>query len=518
MVAFDPIAIARACRTDDLHLAVERGRAAFEPDGLGNAGQATVAAIVPAFMVGEGALMAAALREALAWIEEAEAGDEQYGDDPRLAALLRKRALGIGRWLIGGAPGRPLWRAASELSAAVVKAEPPAPYVLSDHMLDCLLAGTPERAIAAAALADPEDKEAAAALAIARAAGAPGRDVAAAIGALYCERLDYWLKERVFRRVAMWAMAAWFDTGLATGAEAALLAAYAFLPDVALPPALVARGWTDAPGPVLVPMPAGTTLARLDLAVTALGLARDPDRATPPKGTAFASWTGATGDDGEIDYSADRDQAHVAIRGRRAAMLGNVLATLFGTARAPSPETALADLLTPPPGAAASPNGTLRWHALRAAVAAAGPANATLVRSLAAAGLRDSDWRVRMAAVLATGRLRLADLAEQAMAAPVPAAGTSGLDQEDRRALLALRHAARNLALDLAPGEGIAGERGSDVLGARIAYQRDLRAFIEQPQDEAADRAGAFVAALLGDPAPLGQAAPARWGRWLDRP
>lgn len=91
----------------------------------------------------------------------------------------------------------------------------------------------------------------------------------------------------------------------------------------------------------------------------------------------------------------------------------------------------------------------------------------------------------------------------------MPEAGTSGLGQEERRALLALRHAARNLAAGLDPADSLAGEPGA-VLERRVAYQRQLRALLERPVAEAGDPAAGFVAILLGDPS----AEKARLPRW----
>ncbi len=244
-------------------------------------------------------------------------------------------------------------------------------------------------------------------------------------------------------------------------------------------------------------------------------LRRDPDLghiAIPDSDcVSFASWSGAVGDRREVDFHHDPDAGatRLEVRGPGADVLADALAAALGGRRAPAPEAALADLLTPPSGAPVSATGTVRWEMLRAAVAAATPETMGLIRALLIAGLHDPDWRVRMAAVLATGRLKLGDLAEQAFAAPVPETGTSGLGQEERRMLLALRHAARNLALGLDPADSLAGEPG-EILDRRVAYQRRLRELLERPVTEAIDPAATFVAILLGDPS----AEHARLPRW----
>jgi hypothetical protein len=94
----------------------------------------------------------------------------------------------------------------------------------------------------------------------------------------------------------------------------------------------------------------------------------------------------------------------------------------------------------------------LRLAALRALVELAAAATPEIERVVAGA-LEDPDWRVRMAAVLAVGRLQLSRLANRARGAAVPAAGgrlgendrrggNDRLSEDDRRALLALRDAA----------------------------------------------------------------------------
>lgn len=160
----------------------------------------------------------------------------------------------------------------------------------------------------------------------------------------------------------------------------------------------------------------------------------------------------------------------------------------------PTPAEPLAALLRVPPGARDPANAARRREVLR--IVLAGPAEPMLTQALLAAGLDDPDGRVRMVAVLAVGRLKLADLAKRAMAAPVPAAGTDGFGQEDRRTLLALRHAAHDLALGLPPGTGVAG--GPDSRPGRIAHQTGLHGLLAGTGPSGDPRADALVADLLG--------------------
>jgi hypothetical protein len=274
------------------------------------------------------------------------------------------------------------------------------------------------------------------------------------------------------------------------------------------------------PASIMVALPPGTTAADVAAAASVTAdFTRDPDRAgassTGGKRTSFASWSGREGDDREIDFHSDSGiaAAWLEVRGRNAGTLGETLGRELRGRIAPSADAALADLMTPPRGRPTSASGAMRWRSLQAALTAGEGGNA-LLRPLIAAGLNDPDWRVRMLAVLATGRLRLAELAKAAMAARVPDAGTSGLDREDRRSLLALRHAAHNLALGLETANGIVG--APDVLGKRVAYQERLRRLIDTPPATITDRASALVALLTGRPRAPGHALPGDWREWMD--
>jgi hypothetical protein len=254
---------------------------------------------------------------------------------------------------------------------------------------------------------------------------------------------------------------------------------------------------------------------RLDAIIGKWGLQRDPDRTAQPGLPAFASWSEDNGSDNEIDYHAPvGETSWLELRGADAGTLAAELAKAVGIDKAPTEDNSLEDLLALPRAPATSAMGDLRWQALRESVAAAVPANASLVRTLVAAGLQDGDWRVRMTAVLATGRLGLNDLAQRALAASVPAAGTSGLDQEDRRALLALRQAAHDLASGTEPGKRGREPGDPDLSQKGIAFQRQLRAMLRTPPAKCSDRASGLVMTLL-DPGETDSADfPSRWRSW----
>ncbi len=265
---------------------------------------------------------------------------------------------------------------------------------------------------------------------------------------------------------------------------------------------------------VVLPDTAG--FARVEDAVVAAELVRDGDAVTRAVGSSgapdFASWSAAGGR--EVDYH-DADGARwLAVRGPGAAALAQSLAAALGGAEAGDPVAALAAVVTVRSrDAALGAMGRLRWQSLRAAVAAAVPENAVAVTALLMAGLADPDWRVRMTAVIAVGRLRLAGLAVGALAAPVPAAGRDGLGQEDRRMLLALARAAHDRAAGLVPG----GESPDPAVAERRrALQAALHAALERLPARATNRAEALLLGLIGGRAAIGAKVPGQWAAWLD--
>jgi hypothetical protein len=522
MTGFDPIALARACRAEGaLSLPVDRPRDGFAPNALGHAGEDSASAILSAWLVGEGARFAVQLDRAIEWLETADQRDERYGDDPVFHAMLRRRALALGRWSRDGDDCRAIWRAAAEAGTAVIAGAPPplAPHALADHLLDWLHAGEPDMVLAAAARhpGAEGDSEVRTALALADAfrASPPRADAGlmAEAGGLFHSRVGTWLYNGAFMRVAAWCKLAFFDTGVTSDPGAALLMIYPYLPGVPVPPRLADRGWRDAPGDALVTLPPAAALARIGGLAAAIGLARDPDAvARRPDAPEFASWSGRDGDDREVDYHAQADARWLEVRGRDAGVLAGAMAAALQGTIAPDVTSALAELLTAPAGARGA-NGATRWRILRAAVAAFGEANRPFVQALIRAGLKDPDWRVRMAAVLAIGRLRLASLADGATAAAAPRAGEDGIDQEDRRALLAFRIAAHDRALGLpagAPASDLA-----DVTARRRDYQRGLHALLNGSADAAWGREAALLAALLDGPEAVRGRVPGAWRGWL---
>lgn len=249
-----------------------------------------------------------------------------------------------------------------------------------------------------------------------------------------------------------------------------------------------------------------SAFADIAAAIERCGLIRDPDRGgveIDGEGRpSLASWSGAEGDEREVDYRQDgmAGIAWLELRGSGAAELAGRLAAQIGARDIGTTEELLAGLMTGPSAARRhgdTANGAGRWQMLRAAVAAYGPANAMLVRSMIRAGLRDADWRVRMTAMLATGRLRLADLAPLAMTARVPEAGKAGVRQEERRMLLALRQASHDFALGLPPSTGPGEGMAAEIAARRRDFQAKLHRLLGG--DDIDDvRATALFSTLLG--------------------
>jgi hypothetical protein len=154
----------------------------------------------------------------------------------------------------------------------------------------------------------------------------------------------------------------------------------------------------------------------------------------------------------------------------RAPRLAEILETIAFVARGHVTDTRGAPLTldgirTHGPGDPA-PTAVLAWTAALALIAegAATPEAEALVSHV----LEDEDWRPRMTAVLAVGRLRLSALADRARSAEVPPLG-NGIEDDDRRALLALREVAaaraegRELDRPHHPDPGVEAQRAAFV-------------------------------------------------------
>jgi hypothetical protein len=524
MTDFDPVSLAEHCRSEGLYLGVDRPAAEFDASDRARIAAFDLEGIVSAWLVGEARRFQPALVRTASWLAaaDAELGD---GDSEGLFGVVRRRrALETARWLLG-VDGRSAAAEAASAGAARLTQRPRlGPHELAEHLCDWLLAGDPAGAIAAAAAypPDPADIEAAMALRLAAAGNAADdRDVLAAAGQMLALQLESWLYNGAFVRIANWTRLIFVDSGIAGDAESGLLAVYAFLDGVGVPPALAKRGWRGSADSAVVALP-DASLRRVDRLAVVLGLRRDAD-AVPqdPAAPTFSSWTAPRPDDREIDWHDADGRQWLEVRGRAAGVLAGVLATALSGRVTDDPARALAAVLTVPRHhSALEANGAMRWATLRAAVATAAPETMPLVTTLVRAGLRDPDWRVCMTAMLAVGKLRLAALAEGAMAVKVPPAGESGLGSEDRRALLALRQAAHDRALGLPPSTGPGEGMPADIAAKRRAHQQHLHALLADAAVKVAvtDTAALIMAALLESGQLRNPIYPGRWRAWLDRP
>ncbi|MBW9114631.1 hypothetical protein JNB88_13345 [Rhizobium cauense] len=215
------------------------------------------------------------------------------------------------------------------------------------------------------------------------------------------------------------------------------------------------------------------------VAIEEQGLVRDPDRGSVEVDASgrpsFASWSGGEGDDLEIDFHSKDNVSWLALRGERVAGVAETLASRLGAIDVGSVEDAFVAAMERPRRSGTSTRGNSSgWHILQTAVACYSDANSTLVRSLIRAGLSDPDWRVRMTAMLAIGRLGLADLAPLAMKAEVPQVGRKAVSQQDRRLLMALRQAAHDVGLGLPPSSGPGDGKDEAVAALRRSFQAEL--------------------------------------------
>ena len=511
MTDFDPLAVAAQCRAG-LYLTLDDA-VDLDAAGRGRAAAVALNAIVAGWIVGEAATMAPRLEKAARWLVQSDA---QLGDtDPEGAfgVQRRRRALGTAQWL-RGEDARPAFAGAARAGVLhLATATQIAPWEPADHLCDLLLAGDAADARAAfeALTLAPDSRAGPLTLALATDGPADDPTIATALAGALSTALD----EGDPVRAAIWCHLAFAAAAGVANPEGALLMAWAYLPHLPVPPALAARGWTDGDAPMVVALPPGTPFVNVERLASFAGLARDtdavPQEMTPP---VLASWTGPHPAAREIDWHNVDGARWLDVRGEATGSFAGALAACLGGRIATDPATSLAGMLEVPRGDAnLSDSGTLRWTALRAAIAAAIPETAVLVSSLIEAGLADPDWRVRMTAILGTGRLRLARLADAAMAAAVPPAGADGLEQEDRRMLLALRQAAADRARGAAPW----GQSDDpEVAAKRRAHQTRLHARLETLPVSPEDRTDALLLALLGGPAALGDNALGCWRPWLE--
>lgn len=155
----------------------------------------------------------------------------------------------------------------------------------------------------------------------------------------------------------------------------------------------------------------------------------------------------------------------------------------------------------------------LRWAGLRQLADLAIPPSPGIER-LIGGGLQDDDWRVRMTAVLAVARRRLAQLARGAAMAAIPQTDV-GLREDDRRVLLALR----DIAVAFAQERSVEGLRplhsNAEIAGRRVRFLSQALEFVEADVSPGPSSPVHLLRALSCPDAINIDQVPSEWRKWL---
>jgi len=502
MVNFDPPRRAAILRQDGIS-ALDQPVGGLEPGKLGRVAAFAMETTVSAWLVGEGAHFSQELAKAGEWLE----GDEQQLHDNDAEGVFglrrRRRALAMARWL-----SRDDWRQMLQSAACLPLVPPLAPWEEEDALLDWLLAA-PDCAPPVVSPSPERQTELLVGLAQAswrKTDAALDARVLGELGELLRQTVPEWLDGGAFVRVASWLRLA--ASGIAAAPDTVLRLAYALVPGLALPPALGGAGWSDAAAGTAVLGRPGD-FGKVEQMAALLGLTRDPDAvaqaSSPPL---FASWTRHPDFGLELDWHAPQAQTPwVEVRGEGAGRLAALLAEASAGRIAPSPDEALADLLTVAPAASASAgDGEMRWTMLAALLAIPAAAQRNLVASMVTAGLKDPDWRVRMVALWGVGTLRLKDLVGAARHVRLPPIDFAGLSVEDRHTLLAMRELAQ-LRAEEKPAM-------SDKTGPKAAFQAEIDALFDAFASRPRSRSEALIMALLRRAELTDDLVPRAWKSW----
>lgn len=249
MSKFDPQAIAHAIEFGGLVLAVNDDIAKYRPNAVGNAAYFSVSGVISAWLVGERERFNKKLLAAIAWLEDAEARNEQFGAAPWFHAMERERALALARWMDDGGDHRDIWRSAARVGGetwrAVVRPPPIfARHYLAGHLLDLLLAGeakegaeTFEHFSGRLGLETPDAAAVAAYCCREFASGAPDEtEMALWLSKFLRANLaEEWLGRGAYIEAASWLKLTYRDIGKMRDPEAALLKAYDLMPGIDMP-------------------------------------------------------------------------------------------------------------------------------------------------------------------------------------------------------------------------------------------------------------------------------------------
>lgn len=501
MAEFDPRAFAGLVRSGRLSAPTREERPRYGARGAWRAGTEALRLAFSCWWVGERTQGDRLLVLAWEWLQAPEDEGRPWGDPPAYHEARHRQARALAAWAAGEDDTR-LWAEAADAIDAWLAVHAGSPS--DDRLLDAGLC----RWMSGANPVGPWPPSSAGDLLRAL---ADGEVAASAFGEYLRSDAARHVAEIPDLTAATLHAAAFGRSAQLEGMMLCFLTVYALVPALPLPPALTEAGWKDtAQANAVVPVAA---FALIDRLMPLFGLARDPDAiaqtSSPP---AFASWTRHPDFGLELDWHAPHMQTPwVEIRGEGAGRLAAFLAEAAAGRIAPSPDEALADLLTVAPGAPASTgNGELRWTMLAALLANPGAAQRNLAASLIAAGLRDPDWRVRMAALWGVGALRLTELAGETQKVKLPPVEFAGLGAEDRHTLLALRE----LAQLRAEKKPIASGRTD----RKAAFLTEIDALFDAFASRPRSRSEALLMALLRRSELTGDLVPRAWKSWWAPP
>ncbi|WP_156404746.1 HEAT repeat domain-containing protein [Sphingomonas sp. Root241] len=510
---FDPIAIAERARGARGSFPDEQDLPKFGPAGLVQAATVTISAVAEAWLVGEENDLTVALERGLRWAETAIAEGLAYGGDALLFSVGLKRARAVGMWMRRDVLDRGAWHEAGEASAALWRRERDDRPLLSplyDVLIDLALAGEAEAALALGESVEP-DPASRAILAILACTDAAQR--ARYVYDFLSQWLPQWLGYLPSPNIAAVLAFGFGDQPWALSSASIPNLVYSVVPSLPVPPRF--KGGATASIGFPLPTDPARSFRKLGLLLAALGLARDPDAEVQPLLPHFASWTRHPALDLEVDWHApEPGTAWIEIRGEGAERLARAFGDALEGKVAPDPQAALAELLTVPPTIRSTANGHVRWEILTTTLSAMPAADRTTILPLVAAGLADTDWRVRMVAIWGVGVLELESLATAAARAPLPPLEEAGLNADDRRTLLALRDAAVLKAGGRQP-QAVTRE-GSGPGGARrVAFVQRIVALLGPLPIVPHDRHAALIAAVLRQPGLDEKAIPRAWRSWI---
>jgi len=500
---FDPRSFAIECRRNRLDPISPVGLGRFGPRGKWHAGMRQLEKVIIGWWVAEPALFEEPLLLAREWLDAPEEEGRPWGDAALVNEAAHRLAGALAHWMVRDDRSA-LWEeAAGAQSRALASTGGAAADELVPALYLCwAMADMPHEG--GANLPDVTSERSRAILACLNARGDR-----AVLGAALCHSAPALLTGQPgLDLMTLFALVFGKGTPERIEPDQCALPAYVLEPRLPLPPALRTRGWSDEQS-ALVAVPA-PSFARIDALMPLLGLTRDPDAVAQDDLPALASWTRHPGLSLEADWhAADEVPPYLEIRGAGAGRLAALLADI-GTGRvAPDPQDALTELLTVPRRAepANSEMADARWEILCATLADRRSLEQMGGRALVSAGLADSDWRVRMAALWAVGHGRVPGLAAKAEAAALPKSAYSGLSQDDRRVLLAMR--------DLAAARS-AGRADSAKPSANAGFLAKIAALLDALPNEPADRAELLLAALLRRPGIDRSLVPPAWKGWLN--